>query len=70
MFNHSCKATLSMHANAFWDLYQGTFFTDRATGNDQCPGYCLHPDELSPCPAQCECAFVREILQVIKNWRK
>ena len=68
LFNHSCKATLGVHANAFWDLYQGTVFMERATGGDQCPEYCLHQDVLDPCQAQCECAFVREILQVIKNW--
>ena len=68
LFNHTCKATLAMHANAFWDLYQGTVFVDRATGGPDCPEYCLHQDVLSPCPAQCECAFVREILQVIRNW--
>jgi len=68
LFNHSCKATLALHANAFWDLYQGAFFQERATGSDQCPAYCLHQDVLDPCHAKCECAFVREILQVIKNW--
>ena len=68
MFNHTCKNTLSVRAEAFWDLYAGPIYKDRATGGEQCPGYCLFEDELSPCPAQCECAFVREILQVIKNW--
>ena len=68
LFNHTCKATLAMHANAFWDLYQGAVFLDRATGSEQCPKYCLHQDELSPCPAQCECAFVREIIQIINDW--
>lgn len=68
VFNHACKTTLTIHANAFWDLYQGTVFMERATGSDQCPEYCLHEDVLDPCPAQCECAYVREILQVIQNW--
>ena len=68
LFNHTCKDTLSVHANAFWDLLKGIDFIDRATGSDQCPGYCLHQDVLDPCPAQCECAFVREIIQIIKAW--
>ena len=68
LFNHSCKDTLSVPANAFWDFYKGHVFIDRATGSDQCPGYCLHQDVLDPCPAQCECAFVREIIQIIKAW--
>ena len=70
LFNHSCRATLSVRAKAFWDLYEGPIYKDRATGSKQCPEYCLFEDELSPCPAECECAFVREILQVIKNWPK
>jgi hypothetical protein len=70
MFNHICKNTLSVRAGDFWDLYNGPVFKERATGGEQCPEYCLHQDVLDPCPAQCECAFVREILQVIKTWPK
>ena len=68
LFNHTCKGTLAVQAEAFWDLHRGPVFMERATGSDQCPGYCLHQDVLAPCLAHCECAFVREILQVIKNW--
>ena len=68
LFNHSCKDTLSLPAGDFMNLYKGHVFKERATGSDQCPGYCLHQDVLDPCPAHCECAFVREILQIIKAW--
>ncbi|MBC2717020.1 MAG: hypothetical protein HF978_17080 [Desulfobacteraceae bacterium] len=67
LFNHSCKGTFSVQAVEFKDLYHGPIFTKRATGQKECPEYCLHQDELRPCPAQCECAYVREILQTIKN---
>jgi hypothetical protein len=71
LFNHhSCKGTLSIHAGAFTDLYDGTVFSERATGGEQCPGYCLHQNELRPCPAKCECAYVRQVIQLIKNWPK
>jgi hypothetical protein len=43
---------------------------ERKTGTEECPGYCLHQDELQPCPARCECAYVREIIQIIRNWPK
>ena len=36
----------------------------------ECPEFCLHKSELRPCPAKCECAYVREIIQVIKDWPK
>jgi len=69
-FNHKCRTTLTIHADQFCDLYDGIIFQKRATGSDQCPGYCLDTHELSPCPAQCECAYVREIVKIIKFWPK
>jgi hypothetical protein len=70
LFNHSCGTTFSLPAKSFRDLYDGEVFIDRAVGSDQCPGHCLHKSNLMPCPAQCECAFVREIIKRIKNWPK
>jgi len=69
-FNHSCKGTLAIQAYIFGDLYEGPIFKERATGGKACPSYCLNREELQPCPAECECAYVREILQIIKNWPK
>ena len=69
-FNHSCKGTLAIQAYLFGDLYDGPIFKERATGGKACPSYCLHHEELQPCPAECECASIREILQIIKNWPK
>lgn len=70
LFNHACKGTLAVHAIDFKDLYDGPIFTRRATGTDQCPGHCQHRNDLRPCPVECECAYVRNILQVIRNWPK
>jgi hypothetical protein len=70
LFNHSCNGTLSVMAGELRDLYKGPVFQNRATGSEECPGYCLYEKELDPCPAECECAFVREIVQVIKKWPK
>ena len=70
LFNHSCLGTLSISAGRFASLYDGPVFTERLTGSVDCPGYCLHKNELRPCAAKCECAFVREIIQVILNWQK
>ena len=70
LFNHSCGTTLAVLSEAFEDLYDGPVFSERATGSEECQKHCLHEDDLSPCPAQCECAFVREIIQYIKSWSK
>ncbi|MFC1859038.1 hypothetical protein ACFL9U_13605 [Thermodesulfobacteriota bacterium] len=70
LFNHACMGTFSIPAGAFIDLYDGPIFEERKTGSQECPGYCLHKNELEACPVQCECAYVREVIQVVKNWPK
>jgi len=70
LFNHTCRTTLALMAEDFKDLYSGPVFVERATGSAECGGHCLHKDDLGPCPARCECAYVRHILQLIKTWPK
>jgi hypothetical protein len=70
LFNHSCMSTFSLKAENFFDLYDGPVYQKRMTGTDVCPGYCLRRNCFEPCPAECECAFVREVLQIVKNYRK
>jgi len=70
LFDHKCRTTLAIPAKAFHNLYDGPIFAERHTGEEDCPSYCLLPKELRPCPAQCECAYVREILQIVKDWPK
>ena len=67
LFNHErCRSTIGVAAGEFVDLHPGPVFEERKTGSEECPGYCLHQDELSPCHAACECAFVRDLLQVLR----
>ena len=70
LFNHSCGTTLTVRAGGFRDLYEGPVFSERLTGTAQCPEFCLHRSKLNPCPAKCECAYIREIIQAIKDWPK
>jgi len=71
LFNHrTCESTIAVPAGLFRDLYDGPVFSQRATGTEDCPEYCLRKSELSPCPAKCECAYVREILQIVRRWPK
>ena len=71
LFNHSkCNSTISVKAGAFTDLYAGPMFETRLTGTDECPEFCLVAHELKPCPARCDCAFAREVVQIIKAWPK
>ncbi len=71
LFNHHpCKTTLAIRAESLKDLYDGPTYTKRGTGTDACQGHCLRQEDLDPCLVLCECAWVREILQVIRNWPK
>jgi hypothetical protein len=69
-FNHACNGTLTIKAREFIDLYNGPVFETRMTGTEECRGYCLHQDRLEACPVECECSFVREIIQFIRSWPK
>lgn len=68
LFNHLvCQTTVALEANQFADLYTGPVFRERAWNSENCPGYCLHRGNLDACPAVCECAHIREVLQVIRR---
>lgn len=70
MFNHNCGTTIAFQVEQFENLYQGPVFKERKTGSDECPGYCVQKENLDSCPAECECVFVREVIQIVKNWPK
>ena len=71
LFNHlSCKSTISIKSERFRSLYDGPVFTKKMMDDGSCPNYCLSKYRLEPCSNECECAFVREIIQVINNWEK
>jgi hypothetical protein len=71
LFNHRiCKTTLAIRAGLLQDLYIGPVFKERRTGQEGCPGYCLKSTELGGCRAECECAWVRGLLQLIREWPK
>jgi hypothetical protein len=69
-FNHSCKSTMTIYVQDFEELYGGPVYSERKTLLDECPGHCLYKEDLDPCPEECECAYVREVVQIIKNWEK
>jgi len=64
-----CFSTLAVKSGSFLDLYTGRRHTERKTGTEVCPGYCLHKEQLERCDAPCECAYVREVVQYIRDRR-
>lgn len=70
IFRHDCGSDLSLSVRHFNGLYEGPIFNVRAINSDDCPGYCLYENNLKPCEVKCECAYVRNIIGIIKRWRK
>jgi hypothetical protein len=71
LFNHlTCQSTFGVPAGLFKDLHDGPVFSECLAGSEQCPGYCLHREILHACRAKCEGAYVREILQILRDWPK
>ncbi len=72
-FNHNktgCGTTLSLYVNQFSDIYSGPVYTESKTLGPECPGFCIHKDNLEPCPAYCACAYVREVMQILRQYNK
>ena len=71
LFNHiACRTTISIQSGKFTSLSNGPKYSNNLFGTDSCPEYCLFKTNLEACPAQCECTYVRDIMQVIKAWDK
>ncbi len=71
LFNHlSCHSTIGVNAGLFRDLYDGPVFSERQTNTENCPGYCTDREIFDACGQECECAYVREIIQIVRNWPK
>lgn len=69
-YKEGCSTTMAIQAKYFFDLYSGRQYSERKAGTVECPGFCLEKEQLSRCDAFCECAFNREIINMIKNNHK
>lgn len=70
LFTHhvdDCFSTIALEAKAFLNLYDGERYPERRTGESDCPQYCLDEEQLTRCEAFCECAFNRELIQIIRD---
>ncbi len=68
LFDHLlCHSTMAIQAGLFTDLYHGPVFTEALTGSDECPGHCLIADRLGRCPQSCACAYIREVLEMLRH---
>jgi hypothetical protein len=70
LFNHSCRSTIAISVESVKNLYNGKVYKRQASGTKECPDFCSHKDNFEFCPVECEFAYVREIMQIIKTWPK
>lgn len=71
-FSHiteQCGTTLSVPVQAFTELSDLPFLHRGKRRPEGCPGFCLRKKELTPCPEECECAWVRNVMQAIREWK-
>jgi hypothetical protein len=64
-----CETTLAVPVQLFSDLYDGKVPSVRKIGQSECEGRCLNEHDLETCQADCECAYIREIMQIIKKYK-
>lgn len=70
LFDHiPCQTTMAMKVKDFHDLSPGPKFSERKTNTEECPKYCFFKNDFSPCPNKCECAYVRDLIQILRNVR-
>lgn len=72
-FSHlreDCGTTLAIPVKQFIGLSTRPILASRATPSGDCSGLCVRQNELDPCPEECECVWVREVMQTILHWKK
>lgn len=73
LFEHrvpGCSTTAAIFAYEFFDLYTGPRHPEAKALLPGCPRYCLDEKYLGRCDVVCECAFVFDIIQIIRNMNK
>jgi len=70
LFTHDrpgCGTTFAIPVAAFADLVPRPILSARLNDPDNPPAPCCRGNGLGPCPMQCECAFVRDVLRIIRK---
>ena len=70
LFNHGCGTTMAVDVARFAALYQGLVYAQRFTGTSACEEHCESQYDLERCEQPCSCAWVREVIQIVRRWPK
>jgi hypothetical protein len=63
----SCGTSLAVKPGDFINMHKWPVFGDCLANTEQCAGHCPNVDDLNPCPQPCNCAYVRDIMQGVKQ---
>ncbi len=66
----NCGTTLSLWVKDFFSLYTGKKYTENKQFSRECPHFCLDKTRLEMCKIHCEYAYIREIIQLVKERKK
>lgn len=72
-FTHTketCLSTLAIPVKKFIKLSPRAFLEKHGDEAPGCAHHCVREGDLEPCPLECECSWVREIIQLIKERKK
>jgi hypothetical protein len=72
LFNHvtsGCRTTFGIKVGEFRSYYNGPQYEIRQTGSENCEGRCLQLHNLSPCNAQCDMRWIRDVMQCLLEHR-
>jgi hypothetical protein len=62
-----CLTTIGIRAGKLRHFYQEPVPTELLAGQNGCPGHCFSADNLEPCNHPCRMAWVRQVLQYLRN---
>ena len=48
-------------------MYSGPKYTGSKLGNPECAGNCSMETDFSPCSAECDMRWIRDVMQLIKK---
>jgi len=67
----NCRTTMAIEVAQFASLSDRPLLANRLTQKPEgCSGLCVRKGDSAPCPLACECVWVREVMQVIKERKR
>ena len=66
-YSDNCGTTLAIPVKEFSDLYKGGKYAESKYGTDKCEAHCLDEGDIERCTVKCKNAYIREVLQILRN---